>query len=146
MRTAIHTFDNDMLDAYDSENVVKVNVTLLGSTYFQKGAFVELVPGTTGNQIRPVPSGVVGTPIGIFPRNAITDASGNITLGTPASGNEFGVTVQSVDMIISGTYKTVDLVQTGAGAINSAYLTPGTRNSIGRLVTGSTANGVAKLN
>ena len=145
MRTLIHSFDNDLIDPYDSENLVKINVTLANSTYFQKGAFCELVPGTTGNQIRPVPSGVTGTPIGVFPRNAITDASGNITSGTPTGGNEFGVTLQSVDLIVNGTFKTADLVQTGAGAINSAYVTPGARNTIGRLLTGTTATGIVKL-
>ncbi|NBW15432.1 MAG: hypothetical protein EBR82_46300 [Caulobacteraceae bacterium] len=146
MRTLILGFDNDLLQPFDEQNAVQLPVTLATSTYFQKGAFVELVPGGTANQIRPVPSGVVGTPIGLFIRNAITDSAGNITLGTPAAGNEQFATIQSATVMTSGHFKTSDLVQTGAGAINSAYVTPGNRNAIGRLVTGTTANGTIKLN
>jgi hypothetical protein len=150
MRTRLFDISYDVLEAKDPQNVVHISVQPAASTYFQKGAFLQLVAGNV-NQVQPVPSGVTGTPVGICPRDFTTDASSNITFGTPATGgNEHGATFQSFAMMVNGTFSTADLVQTGAGQIRSAYVgdTSGSLrlNTIGRLIVGTTSQGVVKIN
>ena len=150
MRTRLFDITNDLLEPRDPQNAVHVPFQPTTSTYFQKGAFLQQVAGSP-NILQPVPAGVTGTPVGICPRDFITDSAGNVTFGTPASGgNEHGATFQSVSMVICGTFSTQDLVQTGAGQIRTAYVgdVSGALRSttIGRLVIGTTAQGIVKIN
>ncbi len=119
--------------------------TFDSSTYFQAGAFLELKPGSN-NTIRPVPSGVTGTPVGIMPINAMTDSAGNITLGSPAGGNEWGANANITQAVwITGQFDTSQLVQSGAGQIRSQYFQRGNGAQCGTLKIGTTAAGTINL-
>jgi hypothetical protein len=69
-----------------------------------------------------------------------TDSSSNVTFGAQASGNEHGVVFTYVPAYISGTFKTADLVQSGAGSIDANAVT-----KLGRLVEGTISVGLIRI-
>ncbi len=71
---------------------------------------------------------------------AATDSSGNITLGGASGGGDKQQTVTTVPAFISGTFRTEDLVQSGAGMITVANVA-----DMGRLIEGTTQQGLLKL-
>ena len=61
-------------------------------------------------------------PAGLLKYACVTDATGNITMGAQAGGNEWGVTKTCAPMFLAGTFESADLPQTGTGVLDAAGL------------------------
>ena len=73
------------------------------------------------------------TPKGFLQYDCATDASGNITFGTAATGGEFGETHKTAPVYFAGVFKTSELVGFDANAATKLG---------GHLVSGTVADGV----
>lgn len=116
-----------------------IAVRLKPSTTFAEGALVGEITATPGIYGPYVDANVDGTGVarGILKYACITDADGNITLGTVATGLEQGQTKTETEMYFAGTFNTQDLPQAGAGSIDAAAIV----DLKGILIKGTTADG-----
>jgi hypothetical protein len=76
----------------------------------------------------------------ILEYDCATDSSGNITFGGASGGGDKGQTWPVAPAFIKGSFATADLVQSGVGMICAANVA-----QLGRLVEGTTVNGVLSL-
>jgi head decoration protein D len=115
-------------------------VKLPASVTYPKGTVLGEVTATPGTFKAYDDAAVDGTATArcILQRACATDASGNITFGTSATGDAFGQTHKSAPAFFGGSFKTSDLKQSGAGAIDAAAVT----DLGGHLISGTLSNGV----
>lgn len=138
-------YTEDYLMPFDTAVTARtISVRIQPSTYVAKGAFLQQVGGSPG-VFQPVPVGVAGTPTTINKRDLITDASGNITFGSPATGMDQAQTYFTADAYYAGVFIAQDLVQTGAGAITAAYFQSNSGRTIGELVSGTITQGIVQI-
>ncbi len=77
---------------------------------------------------------------GILEFDCATDSSGNITLGGAATGGEKQQTSASIPVLVAGTFRCEDLVQSGTGA-----LTELAASQLGKVIQGTVTNGLLRL-
>lgn len=139
--TATNTYSVDRLvPVYNAEDALRINVKLPASVTYAKGTILGEVTATPGTYAAYASGSSDGsqTPKCILEYACATDASGNITLGTTASGGPFGETLLAAPAYFQGAFKTAELVQSGAGAIDANAVT-----KLGaHLVSGTIVDGV----
>jgi hypothetical protein len=89
------------------------------STTLAKGTVVGEMADTLGTVDAYATGGSNGlnTALGIMVYDVISDASGNITFGTTATGDEFGVEHLSCPVYVKGTFRTNDLTGLDAAGV-----------------------------
>ncbi len=135
--------------ALGQQNVAQVTVTLSLTS-----------GGTAAVTVSTVTGGAVGTPgyyapyvegntdgsglaSALMEFDAVTDASSNITFGSQAQ-SEWGESHLTAPVYVAGTFRTDDLVQTGAGAIDQNAVTY-QHPPLGKLMQGTTALGLLRM-
>lgn len=144
--TAATTFTNVKLEAAVRDDLlVHFSGKLKASTTFPLGCLLGESVATPGTYAPYVAAGTDGSNKinAILPYACITDASGNITIGTAAGGGEFGQTYPSVDLYTGGWFFAQDLPQSGTGAIDAAAV-DGAHGFL-QLRQGTIASGIVKL-
>lgn len=122
---AISTYDPSEVGAIVGHRSYARDIKLDASTVYPKGQLLALKPSsTTLVYVKYVRGASDGTELAecILRRACITDASGNIVVGT-ASGGEFGPyspSESSASAWFGGVFRTVDLVTTGANGLDAA--------------------------
>ena len=142
--SAQNTYSNNYLvPMYDAEDALCQPVNLPNSVTYAKGTVLGEVTATPGlfKAYASASSDGSQVPKAILQYDCATDSSGNITIGASAGGAAFGVTHKSAPAYFAGTFKTAELVQSGAGAIDANALSAGGW----RLISGSVTDGVVRL-
>lgn len=138
---AQNTYSNNYLvPMYDADEALCQPVNLPASVTYAKGTVLGEVTATPG-LFKAYASGSSDgsqVPKAILQYDCATDSSSNITIGAAAGGAAFGVTAKSVPAYFSGYFKTAELVQSGAGAIDANALSAANWH----LISGSVADGV----
>ena len=143
---AATTFTNLKLEAaFHDELLVHFSGKLTASTTYPLGCLLGELTATPGTYSPFVSGNADGSQLvkAILPYACITDASGNITIGTAVGGGEFAQTYPSIDLYIGGYFMSADLPQAGTGAINAAAV-DGTHGNL-ILKQGTTALGIVRL-
>jgi hypothetical protein len=134
---------NRLVPVYNAEDALRQPVKLPASVVYAKGTVLGELTATPGT-FKAYTSGASDgsqIPKSILEYACATDASGNITLGGAATGGQFGETRLVVPAYFTGAFKTAELVQTGAGAIDANAVTV-----LGaHLVSGTLADGVIQI-
>ena len=142
--TPTNVIDYRIIRSIDTTREAYTSVALAANTYYPLGCALQ--PSGVAGQLTVTPSGGTGTPVAIAPQAMTTDANGNITFGTPATGTQFGYTETTVGVLIAGTFNVTDLyTQASApGAWVNNNFTPGNAQQFGTLVGSLTAGVVVK--
>lgn len=131
----IATFGNARVDPLKGPHRAGLEViNLKVSTTFAAGTLVGEITASPGTYGPYATANVDGTqnPTHILQYACVTDASGNITLGSgPAGTSEWGQTGKGAPAYAYGEFATQDLVGLDAGAVTK----------LGRLVQGTISNG-----
>ncbi len=139
--TPLNVIDNRVLRSMNEDRESTVGVKLTASTFYNVGDLLG-DSGVDGTLSR-VPNSGGGTPKAIMPIMATTDASGNITYGTPTTATQFGATYPTVAVLTGGQFKTQDLTQAGPGNIHANFFVPGgPQNGLNAKLIGSTSKGI----
>jgi hypothetical protein len=134
--TPVATFGAGRVDPLKSpdECIVEV-VGLKASTTFAAGTLIGEITASPGTYGPYATGNVDGTqnPTHILMYACITDASGNVTLGSSvaAGAGEWGQTQKGAPAYASGEFSCVDLVGLDAGAVTK----------LGRLIQGTVSSG-----
>ena len=140
---AQNTYSNNYLvPMYDEEAPVK-HVNLPASVVYSKGTLLGPVTATPGLHKAYASGSSDGSqvPNCILQYDCATDSSGNITIGGAAGAAPWGVTQKSAPAYIGGYFKTAELVQSGAGAIDANALSAANWH----LTDGTVADGVVNI-
>lgn len=125
---AISTYDPSEVGAIVGHRAYAHPIKLDASTVYAKGQPLALKPSsTTLTYVKYVRGATDGTELAecILRRACITDASGNIVVGT-ASGGEYGPyspSEASTSAWFGGVFRTADLVMSGANGLDAAGVT-----------------------
>ena len=142
--SATNTYSNAGIQPmYDGGEAVQLHVALPASVTYAAGTVLGEVTATPG-LFKAYASGSSDgsqVPKAILQYDCATDSSSNITIGAAAGGAPFGVTSKSVPAYFAGLFKTAELVQSGAGAIDANALSAANWH----LVSGSVADGVLNI-
>lgn len=128
--------------AFDAHTEATV---LIPSIAYAKGTILGQVTsaGATQGMYKAYTSGASDgsqIPSRILQYDTKTDADGNHVLSLTAAAFEYGGTEEHTSAYIKGTFRTQDLVQSGAGAIDANAVT-----KLGRLLDGSITSGLLTL-
>lgn len=129
---------------YEPEEEAAIPVALPASVSYLKGTILGEVAATLGTAKAYVDAAGDGSGVAkyILPLDCATDASGNITIGSATAGAmPFGVTAKVVNVYYRGTFKTSELVQSGAGAFDAAAAA----DLNAHLISGTLADGVIHI-
>ena len=142
--TAQNTYSNNYLvPMYEPERALVQHVNLPASVTYAKGTVLGEVTATPG-LFKAYASGSSDgseVPKAILQYDCATDSSSNITIGAAAGGAAFGVTSKSAPAYFAGLFKTAELVQSGAGAIDANALSAANWH----LISGSVTDGVLNI-
>lgn len=142
--TATNTYSTDRLvPVYSPEEAKRIEVKLPASIAYAKGTILGEVTATPGTFKAYATAAGDGSGVAklILEYACATDASGNITFGTTAVGGPFGETRLTAPAYYKGTFKTAELVQSGAGAIDADAVA----DLNAHLVSGTLADGVIQI-
>jgi hypothetical protein len=134
--TAIATFGGKRLIPLKTpEDALSEVIGLKASTTFQSGMLVGEITASPGTYGPYATGNVDGTqnPTHVLQYDCITDASGNVTLGSSitAGAGEWNQTQKGAPAYASGLFSTADLVGLDAGAVTK----------MGRLIQGTVSSG-----
>ena len=132
--TPAYTFSNNpCTPIYNARGAKVQNVKLANSLTLVKGTVLGQITasGLWTNYLTGSSDGSQTAKV-ILQYDTATDASGNHTIGAAVGGGPQGEVAAAAPVLMSGYFRTVDLTGLDAGAITS----------LGRLVSGSLADGV----
>lgn len=135
---------NQLVPMYEPLEECELPVTLPASVSYAKGTVLGPVTATPGLMKAYVDAATDGSGIAkaILPMDCATDASSNITVGSLTAGAApWGATSKTVNAYFRGTFKTSELVQSGAGAWDAAARA----DLYARLYFGTDADGVVHI-
>jgi hypothetical protein len=135
---AVNTFPQaGVVSILDEEDALEYSVNLPASVTYAAGTILGELTATPGTFRAYVTGAADGSqvPKAILKYACATDAAGNITFGG-AAGNAFGLPAEKcAPAYWAGTFRTTDLVGLDAGAVTA----------LGRLISGTLANGVLRI-
>lgn len=145
MATQTMTFTGDfLLPGIDDDNEsAQLAVRLKASTVYPKGCVLGEVAASPGTFAPYDDTAVDGTAVArmLLTRACETDASGLISYSTTQStGEEWGQKHYTAQAYHRGTFKTIDLPQSGTGALDAAAIA-----DFGRLISGTLADGLLQI-
>lgn len=129
-----------LVPVYPLPDVARQPVKLPASVVYARGTVLGEVTATPGTFKAYASGNVDGSQTArcILEYDCATDASGNITFGGTAGVEPYGITRPVAPAYFIGSFKTAELVQSGAGAIDAGAVT-----SMGaHLISGTLADGV----
>lgn len=133
-----------LVPMYEPEEDCEIPVNLPVSVSYAKGTVLGELTASPGTAKAYTDANSDGSGVAkyLLPMDCATDASGNITVGSLTAGAApFGMTAKSVGVYARGTFKTAELVQSGAGAVDAAALA-----DLGaHLMYGTIADGVVRI-
>lgn len=136
--TATWIFGGVKLEPFrDPESAQLMNVKIPASTTIAKGTVLGEITASPGVFKAYNNANVDGSEVAraIMCYDVISDASGNITIGSQVGGGMFGETFPYCPVYRSGEFKTTDLTGLDAAGVTD----------LGRLVSGSVADGVLRI-
>ena len=146
----INTYDMRQLQpAFPAQHTVlpEIAVRLAPSTTYPMGCLlgeITATPGVYGLYVAANSDGTQNAKL-LMHRACVTDASSNVSFGATATGGEFGQVAQTAPAYFDGVFRTLDLLQTGAGALDATAVLKTDVRHIGLMLQGTLANGLIKI-
>jgi len=125
----------------------EIAVRLAPSTVYLMGCLlgeITATPGVYGLYVAANTDGTQNAKL-LMHRACSTDAVSNVSFAPVANGGEWGQVSQTAPAYFDGVFRTLDLLQTGPGALDATAVLKTDVRHIGLMLQGTLANGLIKI-